>query len=162
MVKHLRLVRATDRVAHQATKRLPIEWLTYDEMVEKIVDRLNCSSEQAKEIVRCLYVSRGLVRPYQTWVKIEGFSFPADQFEDWLSRHHPNPRTRVAPSKRRTAKEISDAVTAYRVSTPETSIRGLEVFARECGFVGHRDQLRAEYKKQTGRNRAGRPRKNVP
>jgi hypothetical protein len=159
MAKHLPLVRAANRIARQPVKRLPIEWLSYAEMAKIVVERLDCGDGQAKGIIRQLYISQGLIQPYQTWVKIEGLSFPSDQFRDWLSRRHPKPRAESLPSRRQTNKEIGDLVAEYMATTPKPSVHGLEAFAKERGIAGHRDQLRAELKRQTGRDQAGRPRK---
>lgn len=72
------------------------------------------------------------------------------------------PRAKPSPTGRANTKKIRETVTRYRerLGDQGPSIAALERFAcDECELVGHRDELRAEYKKQFPNWRVGKPRK---
>jgi len=72
------------------------------------------------------------------------------------------PKAKPSLTGRASTKKIKETVTRYRERLGEQgpSIAGLERFAcDECGLVGHRDELRAEYDRHFPGQKVGRPRK---
>jgi hypothetical protein len=82
-----------------------------------------------------------------------------NRFVATLSKSNSKPSSKALASK----KEIREIVSRYRKTLPPNvnpSLDGLEKFVREdSGLMGHREELRNEYRQQFPNRRAGRPAK---
>lgn len=81
-----------------------------------------------------------------------------------LSEEQPTPAkgSPAGGGRRASGKKIKELVSRYAKSVPvgsSSSVEGLEQFAKMEGLVGHRDELRDEYKRQFPNQRVGRPHK---
>jgi hypothetical protein len=117
------------------------------------------SPDDTERVIREVFLSANILKPYQTWIQIDNLTFERKEFLDRLDHLFPKEWTKSAPSRRLTDKQICDLVAEYRATTPNPSARGLAEFAKGRGVIGHRKELRAELKSQIGRRGAGRPRK---
>jgi hypothetical protein len=72
----------------------------------------------------------------------------------------PGRNVKSSSATRASKAHIKKIVSRYhsRLSTdPHPSIKALESFAQESGLRGHRDELRAEYRRLFPKQRIGRP-----
>jgi hypothetical protein len=140
------------------------EWLTFDEEIKIVVERLNCRRRRAEKIVLAYWSST--LPSTVTEMQVKHFKATRKGFQEWLNRRYPPPMLERSwrsnrASKTAPADKINKVWDEYCAVTNNPSMDEFEKFARENKGLSDREELRNFYRGKAGRPGPGRPRKSA-
>jgi hypothetical protein len=159
-------------------------WLSFSEAVALLRERGPMSIGQAQAIIddfRVAYFAGGGPFARQSgksapvrWYFVRGIGLLGEKphrentfLSDadliyWLDQNWPAPKSAPSPRPARTPAprasraQIRKIVAEYKRTDPNGTMDGAVQFAQTNGVTGHREEVRAEYRKQFGHPRVGR------